>query len=63
MSDDLYQSPMGKVKTYTEKEIRTLAVYQSPMGKVKNNILCCAFSIHHKYSFVNRFCAFLFFYH
>ena len=26
---------MGKVKTYTEKEIRTLAVYQSPMGKVK----------------------------
>ena len=28
-------------------------MYQFPMGK--NNILCCVFSIQHRYRFVNSF--------
>ena len=41
----------GKVKKTSKKIIAVM--YQFPMGKVKNNILCCVFSIHHKYRLVN----------
>ena len=60
----MYQFPMGKVKFQKKREDpQEEKVYQFPMGKVKNNILCCSFSIHHKYSFVNCFYAFQLFHH
>ena len=49
-----YQFPMGKVKRSSRKPSRKPSEYQFPMGKVKNNILCCVYSIHQIYRFVNR---------
>ena len=46
---------MGKVK-YKDEFLQLFCgqLYQFPMGKVKNNILCCVYSIHQIYRFVNR---------
>ena len=44
---------MGKVKMGKVVPCVAVVEYQFPMGKVKNNILCCVYSVHHKYSFVN----------
>ena len=46
---ELYQFPMGKVKTKSTLKGVDVNVYQFPMGKVKNNILCCIFIIYGKY--------------
>ena len=45
--------PYGKDKAGMMYAFLQTISYQFPMGKVKNNILCCAYSVHHKYSFVN----------
>ena len=49
-----YQFPMGKVKMKGLDGNHWVLMYQFPMGKVKNNILCCVYSIHQIYRFVNR---------